>query len=119
MPDLTTFVLLTGVALAAGGIYILDRNAKAEQLQHFESEMAQINLAGSNFQPPGGDRPMTKQEAAWNDLAISSPKLASIFSKFRPIVNTPLAQSDNSFKAQPESIFAKMKFSTGKTFLGI
>ena len=50
MSDSTTLILLTAVALTAGGIYMFDRNAKAAT--HSQPKFTQMNKPGDYFKPP-------------------------------------------------------------------
>ena len=50
MSDSTTLILLTAVALTAGGIYMFDRNAKAAT--HSQPKFTQMNQPGDYFKPP-------------------------------------------------------------------
>ena len=50
MSDSTTLILLTAVALTAGGIYMFDRNAKAAT--HSQPKFTQMNQPGDYFKAP-------------------------------------------------------------------
>ena len=68
MSDSTTLILLTAVALTAGGIYMFDRNAKAAT--HSQPKFTQMNQPGDYFKPPS-----SSLENSDNSLKAKAPPL--------------------------------------------
>ena len=74
MSDSTTFILLTAVALTAGGIYMFDRNAKAAT--HSQPKFTQMNKPGDYFKPPASPSDNSSFKAQF-DLPFAKVQLMS------------------------------------------
>ena len=77
MSDSTTLILLTAVALTAGGIYMFDRNAKAAT--HSQPKFTQMNKPGDYFKPPTSpsDNSSFKSQLNAFDLPFAKVQLMS------------------------------------------
>ena len=79
MSDSTTLILLTAVALTAGGIYMFDRNAKAST--HSQPKFTQMNQPGDYFKPPTSSMSSSMSSDSDNSLkAKALPLYGNVFS---------------------------------------